>query len=1349
MATPAPAQPTIFAQNAASLRQKPQLTSGDSSTAVTSHSGSPSYVERAARTVNNTLQEEARFPALEDYVVQGISGEYEMPSAQTWAPFQRLRQHDLPIKLLEQANQTNVGMQMGIFAPLGHAWAVLDNALYLWDYTLPNPELIGWEENGNPINAVKLVKPKPNVFINEIEHLIVVVTTTEMLLLGVQTQVSPTGATALALYNTRMSISVRGLSVSYIAASSNTGRIFFVATHSDDLYEFRYQHDEGWFQSRCGLVCHTDSTVALIPNRVRAVSQFWSSRQPTKTIDQLVVDDTRQLIYSLGNDSEIKIWTLREDVRIALGRTWKALLSNTGNFSPRSDILMDASVKVVSLSVIPATEASKLAILATTNTGVRLYLSVHRNYGERASTQNPPTNAQITHIRWPPTDPSAPAPNTTSQQGQQARSSTWSSPPSTDISSRLLMGTEFGDRFPPGYFVASLADQGSSSAGRLFCSSPDSARLKNREDSTQMQQRFAEYAMFLKLPGLFHQLAVLSPNVNGASGGAPVGFGNELATQFDEPGTEIAIVTSSAIQLMRRRRLVDIFASIMKYSSSAEGGREGDIKRFVRTYGRGETAATALAVTCGQALDVASDSRLTSITDPEVIEAARQVYIDYGGTPDYNSNAVSDNGGSDLDAVRPSARHEGLALYISRLLRSIWGKRIMTETLVPGQGPRSSPTVPTEKLRRVQRDLTSLSGFLERNKSFIDGLAGTQAPNRNTSRQQEIAWQGEQRAMHGLTKLIASVVEAISFVLVLFDERLDDILVNLSEDNRKRVKELTYEALFVSDSGRELAKELVKSIVNRNIANGSNVDTVAEALRRRCGSFCSADDVVIFKAQEQVKRASEAGGQSESGRVWLNESQRLFQKVAMSLSMEHLQWAVDQYKQMRFYAGAIQLCLVVAEAKDRAKRALAFVKDGQADSDPRKESFDARKRCYDLVFDTIQAVDNEMQQSSELVDGHYTIAAKRRNEAYDIVNGSEDPVFQQCLYDWYVNIGQPDRLLEIDTPYVVDYLKRRSQEERSYADLLWRYFAHQNQYLQAASVQLDLARGFFDLSLDDRIQYLSRARTNASTRQTALLDSRQSKQQLLREISDLLDVANIQDDIYQRMKAESRLSGERREEVLRSLGGQVLPIDELFNQYADQAGYYDICLLIYQVADHRNAADIRASWQNLIDQTNDRAQAEYGRDARAWETVGEKVRELGRRLNVNDATFPVQTLMPMLEKYFMEPKEATPPPTWVPDLFLDLEIPHETLLPVMEQMFYSNEYPFQGSKNKVIGAQMVYLLQSWQNESRRRGERTVFGSEENANMVLDCLASLMRNGLDAAPRRAAEDLVVSTQRLLR
>ena len=1294
---------------------------------------------------------------MEEYIQQGISGEYEIPKNPAWNPFQTIKTHDLPPRILEQANNSGVGMTMGLFAPLSHQWAAMDNCLYLWDYTLPNPELIGYEENTHTITAVKLVKPKPGVFVKEIEYLIVLTTTAEMLLLGVAATQTATGANTITLYNTRMSIPVRGLSVTFICASEKTGRIFFTGSTSpsgDDIYEFQYQSEEGWFSGRCRRVDHTNAANSFV-GAPKMLTNFgvWSTKPAAKQIVQLTIDDTRGLMYSLSSNSEIKIWLLRENLALQATRPLSSLLQNAYHFTSRTETLSGPNVRLINISAIPATEASNTSFIATTNTGCRLYINAINSAGYGGSLQNPPTSVQVKHIRYPPSDPNQP----TQMQGQQQQPGQAMQPyqqtqsGNVDRDSRLLTVSHGAVRFPPGYFLTFTPDDSArQKADKLFVSATDLGRMKNPQDTSQVQARFSEFGQWIQLPAELQQVVRMSDEYGATA--TPVGFGNELAVQFDKPVTELAILTQLGMTTIRRRRLVDTFASLIRSSSSSsnEEGLEGDIKRFIRSYGRAETAATALAVACGQGVDVTPDARVASISDPEVLERARKAFIEEGGKPEYNQNAAVD-GPDPVSSVRPSPRHDGMALYVSRLVRSIWKSTIMKEVVRPGEPVKLESAVNVQKLRGVQKDLNELQKFLNANRSFIEGLSGPQALGRLSTRQEEIALQGEHRAMNSLVQLIASIIEGISFVLVLFDENVTEILLALtSDDSRRKAKELTYEGLFVTPTGRELAKELVKAIVNRNIANGSNVDTVAEALRRRCGSFCSADDVVIFKAQEQVKRAQEAGFASETGRVLLNESQRLFSRVAASLSFEHLHWAVSRYVDMQFFAGAIQLCLVVAAEKDRAKRAMSWMKDGFPQGDDRQAAWNARKQIYDLVFAAIQQLDTQTQQAQEVVDGQYTVQAKRRNEAYDIINSSDDPAFQTCLFDWYLEHDQADRLLETDNGYVVEYLRKKAEKERPAADLLWRYYAHNNDFLEAAATQLDMARGFFDLNLEERIGYLSRARTNASTRQSALTTTRQSKQQLLREISDLLEVGNIQDDILQRMKVDPRLTDERRPQVLESLDRHILEVGELFNQYADQAGYHDICIMIYQVADHRNPADIRTSWQALIEQTDKEATTRHGRDASGWEAVGEQVRSLGLRLHTADATFPIQTLLPMLERYAIEPHRATPPRYWVIDIFLDLDVPHETLLPVLEQIFYSNEHPFVGSKRRVIAAHMIYLLQQWYQDSERKGERIVFSSEENASIAQDTLGSLIRsNDIEAGVKQEAENLMARVNMDLR
>lgn len=186
--------------------------------------------------------------------------------------------------------------------------------------------------------------------------------------------------------------------------------------------------------------------------------------------------------------------------------------------------------------------------------------------------------------------------------------------------------------------------------------------------------------------------------------------------------------------------------------------------------------------------------------------------------------------------------------------------------------------------------------------------------------------------------------------------------------------------------------------------------------------------------------------------------------------------------------------------------------------------------------------------AQEMVDGHFTVTAKRKREAYDIVYGSEDELFHINLYDWYLSQGWSDRLLEVRSPFVVSYLLRKSEEDITRANLLWRYYAYYNNFIEAAKVQLRLAKSSFDLTLDERIEYLSRARANASTKTVGLNEigrSRQSRQELMREVTDLLDLANIQGDLIERLKDDERLKGDRKAQVLRGLNGQVLAMDEV------------------------------------------------------------------------------------------------------------------------------------------------------------------------------------------------------------
>ena len=1254
-----------------------------------------------------------------------------------------VRKYNIPDEVYEQYNRGQVSTAMGLFAELHYAWVAIDNAAYFWDYTSPQPQLLGYEDQPHPITAVKLVVPKAGVFLENIKHLVVMATTSEVRLIGLGLQELPGGGSAMDTFRTGMSTPVKGLDVSQIAYSAKTGRIFFGGRTENEVYELTYQPEEKWFSSRCSKVCHTSSAFLALG------SSFNFAPKRVVSIEQLLVDDTRDLLYALSSDSCIRVFQMKDsqNLTLAITKTRRDIYSNVLGHFIQGTQTFNTDTPITSISMIPATENSRLHLCATTSTGYRIYLSATWSGSWTNSASSSPINLQAIHVKTPPLN--SPVPQQPTQQAVTYPQINQGSSLNQPIQS--LRVSRIAARFPPGYFF-SLVQAPNDPNDRLFVSAPDAARLLRPPEPGQ-PNRATESAAWLSIGSRAEDMGLVTPFT--APSSQPTGYGNELAVQFDKPVPQVAILTNTGVHVVRRRRLVDVFAALVQQGGGSEGV-EGEVKSFIRQYGRTETLATSLAVACGQGMEVTPDFRVARINDPEVVEVGRRTFIEYGGKPTINQNSMEQNTPS-IDAVRPSPRHAAIALYLARLLRSTWKTVIAKEVRTP-QLIQILSAVPLEKLRQVQEDLSSLQRFFQSNKNFIQGLSGPDALARSSNKQEEVALQGEHRALHSLVKFVSDTIEGISFVLVLFDERVEEIVPLLPEESRPLFMQLTFEDLFSTQKGYSLARELVKAVVNRNIAKGSNVETVAEALRRKCGSFCSANDVVIFKAQEQLKRAGEADTNAEFARNLLNESLSLFQQVAENLPLEYVQSAVRQYTGLQFWGGAIQLVLKVAKESDKGNEALSWMADHKPESDARKAKFDYRTRCYDMLHDVINAVDQLASQTALFVDGRPTLTATRRNEAYDVISRSNDEVFLTNLYDWYIAQGWYDRLLATDSSFIVTYLQRLSTTDITHADLLWKYYGQSSQFYDAAAVQLQLARSTFKLPLDRRIEYLSRARANASTYTQG--SSRKSKQKLLQEITEFLDVANIQDEVLQCLKSDPRLGPDVRREVVDKIDGPILTITEvahlpqwilrtlansdpqLFNDYADAGSYYDICLQIYAVADHRDLAQIRQTWAQLLQATHDDTLA--GNQAQPYEAVAEKIRSLGGRLRMSEAIFNVALLLPMLEKYSWDQQPDVAPENWVVELFLDLQMPYERIFDVLELVFYANEVPFVQLQRRVIASDTIYVVGRWLADTLRGGG-VIFDSEQGALRVDQMMEGLILEG-----RRAGmTDQMMSMARAIR
>ncbi|KAK9474440.1 Non-repetitive/WGA-negative nucleoporin C-terminal-domain-containing protein [Dipodascopsis tothii] len=1144
--------------------------------------------ELGKRVINDFLARDGRYPDLDRILQQSQLGEYNFAPNPAdlgpWRPFTRSRIVNIPDTIFEQYNQTDLYTKMGLFPEIQRAWITVDNRVYFWNY-MDGSGFHSFEDLPHTILAMHLVRPKPGTFIDTITHLLLLATPLEFHIIGVS------ATPDLQLYETGMVVPIRGFDIGTIAGSDKSGRIFFSSGDQADVWEVTYSNTEGWFKSKCGKVCHTKGglsgyspSLAPITSMIPfSGSSLLSSILPAshkESIVSMIVDDDRLLLYTLSSLSTIRAYHMSSptELKLVITYTYATMCSNIQMINLTSPLIDPRTTSIVSIHAVKPRESSQIHVVATTSTGCRLYIRAARTYGFglTSSESNPPTTMQVIQVRFPPADPAQPPPPTV-PGGPML---------STRNRTSALKTTAWSRIFSPGYFFCVTSGKPSDS---LFVAAPDAGRIL--QQSTHVAASAGplfENATFVEIEGYIQAIAELTPEFKVTN--RPEGHGNEVCGQYMMAApAEFAVLTNTGVHMYTRKYLFETFAGMCDTPSS--------LRVFADLYGRGEMCATALAVACS-----------TSMFSSDVRETARRVYLEAGGHAQVQEDVVSYPGvapggagaggaglgllsppgtgalslvGSLSEKVKLSGRHDGLGMYLSRIMRPIWTSPILQVKQAKGK-PVYAASFSEETLARLGRLLYEVHEFLVQNQSFIEGMGGERGVLGIGPRNEEIALQAEHRSLYALFSLIGFMREGLSFVSMITEEprKLNEIIGALLPDMQARVARLTFEGLFTSGEGTDLAKELVNAIVNQSMASGGSVDTVADALRKRCGTFCSADDVIIFKAVEFLKRAKAvAVTDVELKNQFLRESVRLLIRTAHTIQLENLKEAVQELMALDFHTGAIEVVLKAAAESDRANLALAYVFDGRPEGDYRAPLYEKRAQCYSLIFAVLDDIDarcaaeDSTAPAAELAaPGSMSRTKTLRQETYAVAYGSTDELFHYSFYDWFVQRGLAERLLDVHTAYIEAYLERNSKTSLPHADLFWLFLAKRENFLVAAQVLYTLAIGDFDLALSQRIEYLSRARGFCNC--YCPPSSRQQMLILVQNVQAQLEVSAIQDDILTRVRSDKNLAEDKRAQLVDQLDGKILDVSTLYNHFASALGYHAICLEIFRVAEYTNAEDI-------------------------------------------------------------------------------------------------------------------------------------------------------------------------------
>ncbi|KAI0461469.1 hypothetical protein LJB42_000765 [Komagataella kurtzmanii] len=1279
-------------------------------------------------------------------------------------PFSRFEKSSIlnfPDRLFEEYNSTECITNMGIFQQIGKAWLTVDNKLIIFNFKSATQDYFTIDEIRHSILTVKLIEPKPNVFVDSVNYLLLVSTPIDIYIFAVEYNAIKD---KLEIFNTGMSVSTQGLIVDHFETFETTHDIFFCGKgDSVNVWKLSYSNNEEWFHKKCNKECLTRnslSTVVPTFNKVPGLNIFGTSDSETSTsneresISQMQIDQSRSILYTLSTRSVVRAY------RIKVPNSGTVSLSHPTTKGPM-DLLKDLSTtyglsnltpqtknfKLLKIFPVTNLESNSLFLIAITNTGSRIFINGSANLGDGLA-------LIASHLKLPPPDHKffQKVSDEKAKQGKDsslAINSNESSKLSENIYgntasflnvtalqlgqaqsvSELLTGLKNCEIISPNIFFGILRLK-SENTDRLFVSTPDYGVLKKNNS-------YVEDFEFLDSYGLIHDIIQLTPTFNATE--TPAGYYNQFASQYTKDPLEVAVLTNTGIHIYRYRTPDLILEDSLN---------DNTFKAFAEKYGSREACSTTLYLSC----------RFGKSEDNK--NKATQLFICGGQNASLNKNLTPV-----VDNVELSDRFYAVILLISRMFRDIWSKEIFK--LVPEIKFDSNGFIEDGSVKKIE-DRIILSGltisrntteyllsslliildFLEKNKRSIPGALPPTFNYENNFRDRdfEVCSQAEHIGFRAIFQLLNTMKEGLSFLLFLIEEsesskngNFKDLVRFMSVQDQADLSSLTFSQFIdnTEEQTQKLLKEILFSIINRNIVRGISVDLIIKNLQERCGSFCSTSDVLIFKAFETLKRAKDISKRDPNLKVkHLQASVDLLKQANNLVSFDTIKEAVEIMLEVNYYSGAIEFLLDMANASPNTTTSDAYSSDYYntdklLTNSSKEKDYEKRHMFYKYVFDILVDIDTKAVESVQLINDTenrfqseenqfitqngdlITEFTQLRDTSYATCFAYQDKLFHYEFYKWFIEQGVGERLLDIETPYILGFLQECAVKDLQMAKLLVAFHSKHENYYAAAKILYDLANSDFTISLSDRVQYLSQA--NGFCNCVCPPSVRQEMIEMSTFIADLIAVSNIQEILLQTIISDERGTEESKSKSKEDLDGKILTISELFNDFINPLGYYELALIVFRISDHRNTDDVLSQWELLLNKWH----TDYikNRPNESFYTVVSNLFvSVGRKLSDTETVFPVPDLFRLLAKFInqSQPSESAPVGILV-DIFLKSGVTYDKLYYTLKEMVESTTFePFEGF-TKFLKSEMIYLIKNWYKTDRRL--RDIVSSDQILSMT--------------------------------
>ncbi|CAG0892962.1 unnamed protein product [Cyprideis torosa] len=1217
-------------------------------------------------------------PFEQDYTLSGWNAsDYPIHSSvlgqETLKHFVTVKKVPIPAELRGQFENVQASVITGVFPEIRRAYVTRDSDLYLWDYTT-GKDLVIYDYLCESILSVALFRPTPGLC---------------------QTN----GTLFMAL------------------SGSRDGRLFMGGSDGC-LWELQYQAEAGWFSRRCKTVNQSASLISYFTHFIS------SALYVVDSIVEIRIDCQRGILYTLTERGTIDCYDLGEPgkdqghkkiSRVAT-LTASAIQAKAQSVGGEKVNKNDVAL-VTSLCVISAHEDPRVHLLAVTERGVRLYFStvVPHQYIQPVTPNSPPTprNAptclHLMHVRLAPgyssSDPSRRPDNVVMSVFSRGTFLMGTCPVTDPHSTKADGGTTLSPQHQ------SLSSSFSHRPSQLWLFTPH---------LFPTGQEIKEVFDIINIEGRDWTVAE-EPDDRPPPTDPNRPFASLVVTQLTEPARKFVLFTPQATALIQQQRPTDQLRDLLIESKGADSE---SVLAFLQLLPSVEACYCSLILACdtrnpqlsqwanhadppggsgGLRRGPAGAFSPTGFSDGSVVAGGgfspfpaqrrfipnssphspfqqppasvsfssahtstpvRQGYDPQQGQfvqsttfPDKPPSplaAFADQGNAPGNAF--SAKHNALYLYYARLLRPLWDARIVAgsqEEMVINASPG--------ELGSIMEYLQLLINFMQR--EIFSSLTTLEALGVAAGAQPLSPAAQETQSLQALADLALFTKEVLGLWQILSTHQFHLVVQNLSPPDMKRNIFLArYRDLI--EAGKAVPLALIRALISCYLSHAAVVSAISARLRSVCpGIFLDEDANTRSRMLNDLRPVD----------LNLNQAQQLCASGA--------------------YSGLVDLVLEAAQAKDPRNLALGFHREGAqtVGDDITREAFYKRQECYKVLLEAIKRrirgiwlwvftekaprhliaqgdSINQDQVSSSGDTGHLT-PMQAKEYAVVMMNRmleSKDELLHVALYGLLIEYKLDHVLMHVRSPFMKSYLKQslngNSVTARARLDVLWKIYDRDGKHRSAAKVLVRLAEmRCSEIDLTARLMYLNNA---IDCLKQSHGHNTKKKKEFLHRLEEKKNVLRVQQMIYEylsRMSQSDEVKG-----ALTRLSSELYTVEELYDTFAIPFELFECQLALIHVARYKDPKTVERLWIHVLEKELRLSQGQPSTDRIAL--LRNKLQDIGTMFRIPLAYFPVEVLLPNLERLSEDEGLSREDPAWVWKVFYSLKVPLADIVPIYESL---------------------------------------------------------------------------------